>query len=231
MATLNTINSWTASVLRGGRGMRVRWPGARQPERELELYEFEACPFCRKAREVLSELDLSFLCHPCAKGSKNRARVQEPGGPQMFPFLVAPNPGRQLYESEYIITYPLEPYGPGRSGLSKALAPLTSLTSGIASVVRSRGRRVTGAAGRSAPQKTLILYNFEASPYCRKAREALHELDLDFHCRNVAKNGVRRPELVARGAKMMVPYLIDENTGVEMYESDEIVAYLRKTYG
>ena len=230
MATLNNINSWTASVLRGGRGMSVRWPGARQPERELELYEFEACPFCRKAREVMSELDLPFLCHPCAKGSKNRARVQELGGRQMFPFLVDPNTGRQMYESEDIITYVLDTYGPGRSGLSKALAPLNSLTSGIASVVRSRGRRVAGA-GRPAPAKTLILYNFEASPYCRKAREALHELDLDFHCRNVAKNGVRRPELVARGGKMMVPYLIDENTGVEMYESDEIVAYLRKTYG
>lgn len=41
----------------------------------------------------------------------------------------------------------------------------------------------------------------------------------------------RRPELVALGGKMQVPYLVDPNTGVAMYESDDIVAYLRKTYG
>jgi glutathione S-transferase len=229
MATLNDVSSWTVSVLRGGRGMRVRWPGARQPERELEVYEFEACPFCRKVREVLSELDLSFLCHPCARGSRNRERVRELGGRLMFPFLVDPNTGKQMYESEDIISYLLATYGPGRSGLSRALAPVNSLTSGLASLVRSRGRRVQAGARPAA--RPLALYNVEASPYCRKVREALNELDLDFHCRNVAKGSPRRPELVARGGKMMVPYLIDDNTGTSLYESDEIVAYLRRTYG
>ncbi len=48
---------------------------------------------------------------------------------------------------------------------------------------------------------------------------------------NVGKKSGRRAELVARGGKMMVPYLIDPNTGTEMYESDDIVAYLESTYG
>jgi glutathione S-transferase len=30
---------------------------------------------------------------------------------------------------------------------------------------------------------------------------------------------------------MMVPYLADPNTGVEMFESADIVAYLDRTYG
>lgn len=231
MPTLNNVHSWATSILRGGRGLRVRWPGARQPAQALELYEFEACPFCRKVREVLSELDLSFLCHPCARGSRNRARAQALGGKLLFPFLVDPNTGRQLYESEAIITYLLETYGPGRGALSRALAPLNSLSSGVASALRPRGRHVDEGAARRPAARPLTLYNFEASPYCRKVREALHELDLDFHCRNVAKGSARRPELVARGGTMMVPYLVDDNSGAAMYESDDIVAYLRRTYG
>ncbi len=42
---------------------------------------------------------------------------------------------------------------------------------------------------------------------------------------------VQHPELVERGGQMMVPYLIDPNTGTEMYESEEIIAYLNHTYG
>ncbi len=33
------------------------------------------------------------------------------------------------------------------------------------------------------------------------------------------------------GGKAAFPFLVDENTGVKMYESDKIVAYLWKTYG
>ena len=33
------------------------------------------------------------------------------------------------------------------------------------------------------------------------------------------------------GGKVQLPYLADPNTGKEMFESREIVAYLRETYG
>ena len=46
-----------------------------------------------------------------------------------------------------------------------------------------------------------------------------------------AKGSTRRPELAERGGKELFPYLIDPNTGTEMYESDDINAYLRQTYG
>ena len=41
----------------------------------------------------------------------------------------------------------------------------------------------------------------------------------------------KRDELVRRGGKMQVPYLVDPNTGREMYESDTITAYLDAEYG
>jgi len=37
-------------------------------------------------------------------------------------------------------------------------------------------------------------------------------------------------ELIARGGKRQVPYLVDETQGVEMYESDDIIAHLQKHY-
>jgi glutathione S-transferase len=227
-----------ATLVHAPRGLHVRVPDSTDPEKTLELYEFESCPYCRKVRDTLSEMDLNYLCHPCARGSRNRLVVMELGGKQQFPFLVDPNTGRQMYESEDIITYLAETYGSGRSAMSQALSPLNTASSMLASAVRPRGGRVTeGVSGASAgsgparPEKVLELYSFEGSPYCRKVREALNMLDLTFLVHNVAKGSRRRPELVARGGKMMVPYLIDPNTGVEMYESDDIVAYLRKTYG
>jgi hypothetical protein len=42
---------------------------------------------------------------------------------------------------------------------------------------------------------------------------------------------VFRPEVIARGGKSMFPYMIDPNTGTEMYESDDIISYMAKTYG
>jgi glutathione S-transferase len=71
----------------------------------------------------------------------------------------------------------------------------------------------------------------EGSPYCRKVREALTELDLEHVVRNVPKGSPKRAELKARGGKVQVPYLIDPNTGRELYESDDIVAYLGAEYG
>jgi len=38
-------------------------------------------------------------------------------------------------------------------------------------------------------------------------------------------------ELIARGGKSLVPYLVDTNKNVEMYESDDIVAHLQTNYG
>ena len=234
--TLNDVWSLGASIFRIGRGMRVE-PYNREhpprPEETLELYDFEACPFCRKVREVLSELDLNYIEHTCGQGAeKKRREAEQLGGKRQFPFLVDPNTGEKRYESEAIIDYLRETYGEGRSGTSRMLSPLNTVTAGFASMVRPRGGRVrSGLESRPQPAERLILYSFEISPFCRKVRERLCELNLDYAVRNVAKKSPRRPELVERGGTMMVPYLIDPNTGKEMYESDDILDYLEETYG
>ena len=81
------------------------------------------------------------------------------------------------------------------------------------------------------PAQPLELWSFEASPYCRIAREALCQLELPYILHNVGKNSPSRPAFVARSGKMMVPYLADPNTGKELFESAEIATYLHSTYG
>ncbi len=82
------------------------------------------------------------------------------------------------------------------------------------------------------PEQTLKIYDMENCPFCRLAREALDELQLDFELYPSPKKGQRyRPELIERGGKAQFPYLIDPNTNTEMYESLDIVRYLYATYG
>ena len=40
-----------------------------------KLYEFEACPFCRKAREAVTALDLVVDVYPVGRGSRHRVRL------------------------------------------------------------------------------------------------------------------------------------------------------------
>ena len=236
ISTLEDVHSWSASAVRGMRGLIVKpycQKNPPRPEEPLELYEFEVCPYCRKVRDEMTELDLSFINRTCAKGDRTKRRwVKEQGGKTQFPYFVDPNTSTEMYESEDIITYLAETYGKGRMPLGETVAPVNTGLAMASSIVRPRGRRVRpGFEEREQPEELLVLYNIELSPFCRKVRERLNELNLDYHVKNVGKFSARRAELVERGGKMMVPYLIDPNEAVEMYESDDILEYLEKTYG
>src|SRR5438477_267341 len=116
----------------------------------------------------------------------------------------------------------------------RAAMGIANDVSSFAATVLRLGRGVYPAITadrRPDPKQLLELYNMEGSPFCRKVREALSELDLEHIVRNVPKGSPKRNELAARGGKVQVPYLIDPNTQSEMYESDDIVAYLEEEYG
>lgn len=225
--SLDIATSWTASVLRLGAGLMAGHQGPR-PEQPIELYEFEACPFCRKVREALTHLDLQAIVHPCPKGGPRfRPEVVRRGGRELFPFLHDPNTGVEMYESPDIVRYLYEHYG-DRSApwyvSSQVSVPLGSLASALRA---TRGVRYVKAR---APEQPLELYSFEASPYCRIAREALCELELPYLLHNVGKGSPSRPAFEERSGRMMVPWLHDPNTGREMFESADIRAYLFETY-
>ncbi len=225
--TLDVATSWIASILSLGAGLEARSAGAR-PEAPVILYEFEGCPFCRRVRAALSELDLEAEIRPCPKGgARFRPEVARRGGKAQFPFLVDPATGAELYESSEIVAYLYDRYGDGRPPLT--LGPVGLLPFQLTSVARGlAGVRVRPS---SAPARPLELWSFEASPYCRLVRETLCELELPYRLHNVAKGSPSRPAFVARSGKMQVPYLVDPNTGEARFESADICDYLRRTYG
>lgn len=247
-STFDVVNSALASSLRLWRGTNAR-PAARQPKKPLELYEFEACPYCRLVREALTELDLDALIYPTPKGgTRFRPKVKELGGRQQFPFLVDPNTGESMYESADIIAYLYRVYG-GRRAPARLLRPFEVSTSMLASVPRLQ----SGARARPsrAPRKPLELFSFESSPYARRVRELLCELELPYLLRSTGKarwqdlgppglrtrlfpglpvEGRTRKELLKRAGKVQVPYLVDPNTDTALFESEAIREYLLATY-
>ena len=229
MRSYDVATSFLASILRLGNGMAVAGAGAR-PAKMLELYEFEACPFCRKVRETLSILDLDAMVYPCPQGGKRfRNQLFERAGKQQFPYLIDPNTGREMYESDIIIGYLYANYGDSNVPLILSTPLLTDASSALASAARMTSGRNYRKAG--PPAQPLELWSFEASPYCRLVRERLCELELPYILHNVAKGSAKREAFVERSGKMMVPYLFDPNSGREMFESSGICDYLDKTYG
>ncbi len=248
--TLSVSTSLLASQLRGWRGTQAYRPAGKQPEKLLELYEYEGCPYCRLVREALTELDLDARIYPCPRGGKRfRPKVKEMGGKHQYPYLVDPNTGARLYESADIVAYLRKTYAGRESNPGLLDRPIKVATSMLASTVRG-GRGVQ--ARRSKPaEKPLELFSFESSPYSRLVREALCELELPYTLRNTGKghwkdmgppivrdklhqapmdSGRNRKVLAERTGRVQLPYLVDPNTGKEMYESTDILRYLEATY-
>ena len=226
---LDVATSVLGTLTRLASGASVGKLGAR-PERPLELYDFEGCPYCRKAREALSILDLDALIYPCPKqGPRFREELVQRGGKAQFPYLVDPNTGKEMYESDDIVRYLFETYGDGSVPLALAAGPLTDLSAALVGAFRL-ARGIYYERSRP-PERPLELYSFEASPFCRIVREKLSSREIPYLLHNVARGSAGREAFVARSGKMRVPYLVDPNTGTEMFESDDIVRYLDGTYG
>ncbi|QHO44309.1 uncharacterized protein DS421_5g170100 [Arachis hypogaea] len=169
----------------------------------LQLFEFEACPFCRRVREALTELDLSVEVYPCPKGSvRHREVVRRTGGKEQFPFLIDQNCGVSMYESGDIVKYLFERYGEGRSP-SLGLLESTIFTGWMPTILRAgRGMTLWERSRLDIPPGKLELFSYENNPYARIVREALCELELPYTLQNVGE-GSRQIKLLldASGSK------------------------------
>lgn len=159
------------------------WPGrpaARMPEQTLILYDFEACPFCRIARESITSLRLPVEIRPCPKnGRRFRPRVRETGGKAQFPYLFDPNADLGMYESADIVRYLHRTYGGRRPPLSLVFGPLNVQLSALGLAfrlwngLRCRHRTV-------GIERPLEMRGAEADPRARLLRELLCELELPY---------------------------------------------------
>lgn len=228
---MSIVTSWAASVVRFPLGYAVGDIGPR-PQKMLELYDFESCPFCRKVREACTMLDLEVLIRPCPRGGERfRPEAITLGKKERFPLLFDPNDDLVLYESNTIIEHLYRHYGAGPPPLGLRLGVFGDAMSGFASSLRVSYGRAARSHKESAPKELLHLWSFELSPYSRRVRERLCELEIPYLLHNVGKGSPRRDALMQRAGKVMVPYLEDPNTGTSMFESLDILRYLDTTYG
>jgi glutathione S-transferase len=247
---ISFLGSLVTTSLRLGAGVATQ-PRTERPPLLFELYEFEACPYCRIVREVLTELDLDAMIRPCPKGgTRFRSELVQTRGKAQFPFLHDPNTGAAMYESADIIIYLFETYGDGKVPLRWQATGWQQLGSGLAGMWRFGAGRT--ARPSVAPGQPLELYSFESSPFARLVRERLCELELPYVLRSVGRStatdwippGVRdafgikatpqtlnRQVLLERAGRVTVPYLVDPNHGVELGESSAIIEHLQTRYG
>lgn len=76
----------------------------------------------------------------------------------------------------------------------------------------------------------LTLYYRPTCPFCRRVLAVVDRMSLDVELKDISDAEIQA-ELVARGGKSQVPYLVDTDTGIEIYESDDIVNHLQSCYG
>ena len=247
---VNLASSTLATALRPGIGISSR-PAVVKPKKLLELYDFEACPYCRIVREALTELDLDAMIYPCPKsGTRFRPRATELGGKTQFPLLMDPNTGVTMYESLDIIAYLFDTYGKRPVPLKWRAGGLQQLGSAVTGM--ARGMQGLRARPSKPPPKPLELYSFESSPYSRPVRDLLCELEIAYVLRSAGRTQLsdwvpppvrdalklhsrpslhNRKVLLERAGRVSIPYLVDPNTGEEMAESENIMRYLIDTYG
>lgn len=225
---IDFARSIAATMVRGGSGAVVTSPGAR-PVGQLVLYERETCPYSRLVREALSCLDLDVLIKPCPAGDwRHRGELRKLSGKEEVPFLVDEGAHRMLGGSQQIIHYLFDRYGQHRLPLPLRFQPLAELTSKLAT--KLRGKENTPHETAAPPPKPLELWSYEASPYSRVVREKLGELGVPYLCRNLARGSLRRAVFVAQYGREQFPLLLDPNTNVLMFESDDIMSYLHEHY-
>ncbi len=76
--------------------------------------------------------------------------------------------------------------------------------------------------------KNYSLYQFNRCPFCIKVRRAMRKLNLPIELRNANTNEDFKSDLLAKGGSPKVPCLRIGDKW--MYESDEIIKYLEKSF-
>ena len=245
----NIATSLLATLVRATNGIQST-PAAVKPKKVLQLYDIENCPYCRLVREALTELDLDAEIYPCPKaGERFRPELAERGGKAQFPYLVDPNTGVEMYESLDIVAYLFETYGQRDLPLKWKAGKLQIFGSMLASAPRTK--RGMQARTGTEPEYLLELYSFESSPYARPVRELLCEMEIPYILRSCGRTQLQEwilPPVRARlnikpdsdldnrrvlqdtEGKVSIPYLYDPNTGQGLFESEDILEYLRATY-
>jgi glutathione S-transferase len=78
---------------------------------------------------------------------------------------------------------------------------------------------------------TITLYRLQGCPFCERVVRSLQDNGVEYESRFVEARHSRRDAVQRISGARTVPAIVDENTGVTMSESANIVEYVETTYG
>ena len=70
------------------------------------------------------------------------------------------------------------------------------------------------------------LYIMETCPYCKKVMAFLEEKGIEFNKIDIADKA-NEETLIKLGGKRQVPFFVDKERNIQMYESMDIIEYLK----
>lgn len=207
--------------------------GAGRPAETIVLYDNEALPRCKRVREMMNLLDITYECIPCFGADV-----------EGLPCIDDPNidgTDERVSGDNDIIEHLLKSYGPPSTEYDrKALWPVefeafALATSQLTALLRGNDptcgmQQQSNARPDNGNMKPLELWAYECSPFVRPVKEKLTSLGLPHRLVSCARGSRNRDRLVEKTGRFQVPFLVDENTGIEMFEGPEIVAYLEAVY-
>lgn len=75
------------------------------------------------------------------------------------------------------------------------------------------------------------LYQMEMCPFCAKVRRAMEDLEISYISHPATMGTKQHEKLLEMTGRGTVPYIVDNETGTAMHESEDIIKYLKQTYG
>lgn len=76
----------------------------------------------------------------------------------------------------------------------------------------------------------LHLYYKPSCPFCQKVFAFADAKGIEFDLKDITEYEELVDELIEVGGKKQVPFLVDDTKDVSMYESDDIIDYLKTNY-
>lgn len=76
----------------------------------------------------------------------------------------------------------------------------------------------------------LTLYYKPSCPFCQRVLQMAENLNVNLELKDVTESEEIMNELIEIGGQKQVPFLVDSEKNVKMYESSDIIEYMREGY-
>ena len=76
----------------------------------------------------------------------------------------------------------------------------------------------------------LTLYFKPTCPFCQRVLQMAENLKVELELKDVSEDDATLAELIEKGGQKQVPYLVDTEKDTAMYESNDIIEYIRENY-